>query len=299
MNKLYGEAAWIQDFIPEKYTLQRMDSDWKDFYNSVIALGQFGHGQGAWQTRHRLRNRYRIAQICSKIPEEGCSQAESLEPTEVEIPNRDKKVKPKNIVRGPLPQRDTQYSINVAFSSMSMGEEEMSGLVGMDHEVLKDAIPSLMPQLKSAPEQFAIPVSGALSMMPDVASVAEIKPELTVFWTASGELAVIAVGYSPSQKDAVIGAMDLVYSSETVVIRQNDWLSAITFTTQETASSNQRPPSRKVIGVEFEFFKEKKKAPMGDLGGDKRILLPRHDCFIVGLSAAWTLGGPLERVALL
>ncbi|KAM0186801.1 hypothetical protein ACHAPI_011487 [Fusarium lateritium] len=298
-NKFYDEMAWIQGLIPEEHELHRMHFDWKDFYNSVKALGEFGYGRGARQTRHRLQNRFRIARICIRIVDEGCSQAVSLEPTEAETTNRDKKVKPKNIVRGPLPQPDVQYSIDTAFSSMSMAEDTVSGQVGANNEVLKDAIPSLMPQLRPAPERFAIPVSGALSLMPDFASVAEIKPELTVFWTVSGELAGIAVGYTPAQMDAMIGATELAYSSESVVIPEHDWLSGITFTTQETASSAPGPSSQKVTGVEFSFHKETKKTVMGALKGDKRILLPHHNCFIVGLSAAWTLGGPLERVALL
>ncbi|KAF4995957.1 hypothetical protein FDECE_12634 [Fusarium decemcellulare] len=167
----------------------------------------------------------------------------------------------------------------------------------------KDTAP-ILAEVQSTPlSRLILPeekdtITSMNSIIHDFADLNEAQPIISTYWTNGGELAGIGAKSTETGKPTTLGSSDMFDVSQDVQIPQQDWITGVVVTSQDSDSGDPESPLRKVVGLKFIFAKQDP-IQFGQGRGDLRLIKIQPGYFAVGFSATWGSGKSLAKMAIL
>ncbi|KAF4959608.1 hypothetical protein FSARC_10694 [Fusarium sarcochroum] len=164
-------------------------------------------------------------------------------------------------------------------------------------DILRDARSSPMPTL-TFPKQQNTTITN-IGLITDLSESEYARPTILTSWTDENGLVGLAVESYATHGSQQSGTKNMDGNIENFEIPQDDWLSGIVITSRSVSKqADATDPERKVVGLQL-LFVRRDPFQFGSSHGDLRILQVEPGQFIVGFTAAWANGKPLEKLAIL
>ncbi|KAF4953729.1 hypothetical protein FGADI_5722 [Fusarium gaditjirri] len=134
------------------------------------------------------------------------------------------------------------------------------------------------------------------------------EPVIEVLWSAGGELAGITCRTTAGGRARTAGSRSPYSTSDKVHIAKDDWITELIITSQDELDGSSELNNfddkelntivRRTVGLEF-IFSKGDPVQVGESKGDKFILLPDSETFIIGFQAGRAAGEPISELSLL